>query len=165
WASIMITSRSIVPDASRPKLYVVPLGCTRPQASENVPAVVTRTSRGELSWHWLVLASVNDADSSGWLVRPVMLAPAEAVVAVAQLFSRWSTPFAYLATVQPVWPGSKMPGWSAAAAPPAKASAEKATAANLMALPLHGSVDRKRRLTERLPLRVAELVPEDRVRR
>jgi hypothetical protein len=40
-----------------------------------------------------VLLSVNDADVNGWPVSPVMFAPADAFVVVAQFFSRCSQPF------------------------------------------------------------------------
>ena len=58
-----------------------------------------------------------------------MSAPAAAFVGVAQFFARWSTPFEYVAIGQPVLPGSYTPGTSAAAAVPASARAQTATAA------------------------------------
>ena len=60
--------------------------------------------------------------------RPVMSAPAAAFVGVGQFFSRCSTPFEYVATGQPVLPGSKTPGTSAAAAVEARASVSAAVA-------------------------------------
>jgi hypothetical protein len=40
-----------------------------------------------------VLLSVTDADVNVWPVSPVMFAPADAFVVVAQFFSRCSQPF------------------------------------------------------------------------
>ena len=85
--------------------------------------MVTTSNRGEPPWHWLVLASVNDADWNVWPFRPVMSAPAAAFVDVGQFFSRWRTPFEYVAVGHPVLPGSYTPGSSAAAAVAAKTSA------------------------------------------
>src|SRR5947208_14563317 len=99
------------------------------QPRKNVPFVVTTSKRGEPPWHWLVLASVNDAEVNVCPSSPVMSAPAAAFVDVAQFFSRWSTPLANDAFGHPVLPGSKTPGTSAPAAVPASASAAAAAAA------------------------------------
>ena len=56
------------------------------------PEVVKMLNRGEPPWHWLVLASVNEAVANGWPVSPVMSPKAEALIAVGQFFSRWRTP-------------------------------------------------------------------------
>src|SRR3954469_3377750 len=98
-------------------------GVTLLQPRKNVPVVVTMLNRGEPPWHWLVLLSVNDADVNVWPVSPVMFAPADAFVVVAQFFSRCSQPFCTTATGHPVWPGSNTPGTSAALAPAANAHA------------------------------------------
>src|SRR5690348_16300705 len=94
-----------------------------------MPFVVTMSKRGEPPWHWLALASVNDADWKVWPLSPVMSAPAAAFVAVGQFFARWRTPLLYVAVTQPVAPGSKTPGSSAAVAVAVRARAAAATAA------------------------------------
>src|SRR4051794_29568706 len=68
-------------------------GVTLLQPRKNVFVVVTMLNRGEPPWHWVVLLSVNDADVNVWPVSPVMSAPADAFVVVAQFFSRCSQPF------------------------------------------------------------------------
>src|SRR5665213_2503384 len=79
--------------------------------------------RGEPPWHWAVFARVKDALENVCPSAPVMLAPADAFVVVAQFFTRCSTPPLYDDDGQPVVPGSKVHGVSAAAAVPASASA------------------------------------------
>src|ERR1700680_3434868 len=85
--------------------------------------------RGEPPWHWLTLASVNDADVKDWPPSPVISAPADAFVVVAQFLARWRTPLENVAVGQPVWPGSKTPGTRAAAAVPASPSVRTSAAA------------------------------------
>jgi hypothetical protein len=48
--------------------------------------VVTTLKRGEPPWHWLALASVNEPDENVCPSRPVIDAPADAFVLVAQFF-------------------------------------------------------------------------------
>src|SRR5438067_6971421 len=60
-----------------------------------------------------------------------MSAPAAAFVAVGQFLARWSTPLLNDDVTQPVLPGSKMPGTSAALAVAAKASASATTAVDI----------------------------------
>ena len=86
------------------------------------------SNRGEPPLHCAALLSVNEADVNVCPARPVMSAPAAAFVAVGQFFSRWSTPLENVATGQPVLPGSKTPGTSAAAAVEARASVSAAVA-------------------------------------
>src|SRR4051812_25338155 len=62
-----------------PTLFV---GVTLLHPRKNVPVVVTTLNRGEPPWHWLALASVNDADENVWPLKPVIVAPAEAFVPV-----------------------------------------------------------------------------------
>src|SRR5689334_10904779 len=112
-------------------VYVVPTGMTLLQPRKNVPSVVTTSKRGEPPWHWLVLASVNDADVNVWPSRPVMSAPAAAFVDVGQFFSRCSTPLLNVECTQPVLPGSNTPGTSTAPAVPTTISAAAATAATM----------------------------------
>jgi len=97
-------------------------GVTLLQPRKNVPSPVTMSNLGEPPVHWAALASVNAADENVWPDNPVMSAPAAAFVAVGQFFSRCRTPAEYVATGQPVLPGSKTPGTSAAPAVPASAS-------------------------------------------
>src|SRR4029077_7285389 len=55
-------------------------GVTLLQPRKKRPAGVVMLNRGEPPWHWVVLARVNDADANGWPLRPVMSAPADALV-------------------------------------------------------------------------------------
>ena len=87
-------------------------------------------NRGEPPWHWLVLASVNEADVNGWPLTPVIVAYADAFVSVAHGLARCSTPPLTVAFGHPVSWGSKTCGTSAAAAVPASAMA--ATLAAMM---------------------------------
>src|SRR3954468_5432928 len=92
-----------------------------------------------------------------------MSAPAAAFVDVAQFFSRWRTPCEYVATGQPVLPGSYTPGSSAAVAAAANASVQAAAAmamSRFMSDPFRSlgyggrlaePEDRKRRVTKCLP--------------
>jgi hypothetical protein len=101
------------------------------QPRKKKPVVVSTLNRGEPPWHWLVLASVNEADWNVWPLRPVMSAPAAAFVDVGQFFSRCNV-FVFLTNValtQPVLPGSNTPGTSAADAETVKASAVARTPA------------------------------------
>src|SRR5436305_14898622 len=88
-------------------------------------------NRGEPPWHWLVLASVNDAEVNGCPLTPVILPNADTTVAVGQFFSRCSVPFTTVALTQPASAGfcAKVPGMSAAAAVPARASVRTAAVA------------------------------------
>jgi hypothetical protein len=82
-----------------------------------VPFELATLKRGEPPWHWLALASVNDADENVWPSRPVIDAPADAFVAVEQFFSRCSTPLLYVDTTGQLEPvPTKVHGASAAAA-------------------------------------------------
>src|SRR5439155_10740514 len=151
WTSMMTAASVIVPGggrvelilsrSARVKLYVaVPSALTtgvtllqpRKYVCGPVVEVAPMLNRGEPPWHWVVLASVNDADVNGWPVRPVMSPKALAFVAVGQFFSRWSTPLLKLACGQPVPPGSKTPGTRTAPAGPATASAHAAIAAMII---------------------------------
>lgn len=64
------------------------------------------SNRGEPPLQTVPAESVNSAELNVCPARPVMSAPAAASVAVGQFFSRWSTPPEYVATGQPVFPGS-----------------------------------------------------------
>ena len=74
--------------------FVFVTGATLLQPSGKRPVDVTMTNRGEPPWHWLALASVNEAEVNVWPSAPVMSAPAAAFTVVAQFFSRWSVPLA-----------------------------------------------------------------------
>src|SRR3954465_11412550 len=87
-------------------VYVVPTGGTLLQPRKKNPVVVCTSKRGEPPWHWLVLASVNDADMNVCPSRPVRSAPAAAFVGVGQFFARCRTPAENVAVGQPVLPGS-----------------------------------------------------------
>ena len=107
------------------------VGVTLLQPRKNSPVVVETLKRGDPPWHWLVLASANDADSNARPLTPVTSAPAAAFVASGQFFSRCSV-FVFLMYVdltQPVLPGSKTPGTSAAEAAAVKASVSARTPA------------------------------------
>src|SRR5262245_51590619 len=54
------------------------VGVTLLHPRKNVRLVVTTLKRGEPPWHWAVLASVNDAESSACPARPLIVAPADA---------------------------------------------------------------------------------------
>src|SRR5262249_24422717 len=84
--------------------------------------------RGDPPWHWPAFASVNEADANACPLRPVMVAPADALVVVAQFFARWSTPFENDEVGQAVLPGSNTHGERAAAAELAVPSAATMTA-------------------------------------
>src|SRR2546421_11667028 len=85
-----------------------------------VPFELVMLNRGEPPWHWLVLASVNDAEVNGCPLTPVILPNADTTVAVGQFFSRCSVPFTTVALTQPASAGvcATVPGMSAAAAAP-----------------------------------------------
>src|SRR5216110_678615 len=78
-----------------------------------VPFELTMLNRGEPPWHWLVLASVNEADVNGWPLTPVIVAYADAFVSVAHGLARCSTPPLTVAFGHPVSWGSKTCGTSA----------------------------------------------------
>jgi len=46
------------------------VGVTLLQPRKNSPVVVETLKRGDPPWHWLVLASVNDADANAWPATP-----------------------------------------------------------------------------------------------
>jgi hypothetical protein len=62
------------------------------QPRKKNPVVVSTLKRGEPPWHWLALASVNEADVNVCPSSPVISAPAAAFVDVGQVFSRCRTP-------------------------------------------------------------------------
>src|SRR5579864_3228674 len=96
-----------------------------------VPFELATLKRGEPPWHWLALASVNDADENVWPSRPVIDAPADALVVVGQFFSRCRTPLSYVDTTgqdEPV--PTNVHGASAAAAVLASARAAIAALRN-----------------------------------
>src|SRR3954451_2684390 len=105
------------------------VGVTLLQPRKKTVVPITTSNRGDPPWHWLALASVNDADWNVWPVRPVMSAPAAAFVGVGQFLARCSTPCAYVEVTQPVLPGSYTPGSSAAAVVAANTRAQAAIAA------------------------------------
>src|SRR5206468_3796102 len=114
---------------SEPSALVV--GVTLLQPRKNVPVVVKTLKRGEPPWHWAALASVNEADVKVWPFAPVMVAPADAFVAVAHGFARWSTPALNVEeTPGQAFAGSNVNGSSAAAAVPASASTATTVAAS-----------------------------------
>jgi hypothetical protein len=99
-----------------PSLFVVGVTLLQPRKYV-VPFELATLKRGEPPWHWLALARVNDPDENVWPSSPVIDAPADAFVAVAQFFSRWSTPLPNVDTTGQLEPvPTKVHGTSAAAA-------------------------------------------------
>src|SRR5579864_6440940 len=114
---------------SVPSAFVV--GVTLLQPRKNVASDVTTLKRGEPPWHCVALASVNEPDENVCPARPVIEAPAAALVDVVQFFSRCRTPLLYVDTTGHVVPvPTNVHGASAAAAVPARASAAAAAAKN-----------------------------------